>query len=694
MKKTLLILAAAGVATSAALAETVYVTARPSPCTATANCPGANPDGTYTEQFPSLGDYGVAGSAPGHPQTAAARTYISSPEITDPTNGVVLTPTLATPGGIYKIDYNFNSIAGNTSTNVILSVACTSGGTLSFSETDKFQRQYGSPANQWQLLGYLTNNPGSATPTIEFRYKSGRVSGAGAAAAGNRLLFDCWRFTLLEPCLAVDPVEAVGPLGATVNEVTVSKVLAGATAVTAYQNTGSGWTQIGTKTTGVVAGNNSVSVTGLVKGAQVSATQTINGQEGCVPASGALVGGGANPTVRIALTIRETTNLTATVGAPGNTASTSLHFLGVSNVIGGAPIEAPLYYPSNEWQTVSFERGSDAVPTPGSITAGVQPPPSMGYGGLTEVQIQVYAFKTIQPDNVKLFSSVPAQSANVTSNEAFAVNWSWPAVDGAEGYRVLRSLWGGGFFDGIDVPGNTFLDVNDLSLWIAGTEVNTNSVQMGASIQWNPSVAKTNALPGIWGTLESINFAIDNLTDTGPFDLYVDNLSNGTNVFQTFEAVDAGTTDYGFRSPSYSGTTSANILSAPNIAAVSQRVADTGSKSLRLSFQWNGLTQSKWLRLTTSGAQPASNPFVNLNEPISFRMLMIPVGGTLPPEPTVPMVDVGLVDGQVVLNWEGSYRLQTTTDIGGTFTNVVETPITGPWTNSYPEGSRFFRLAQ
>jgi hypothetical protein len=68
------------------------------------------------------------------------------------------------PGGIYQIDYNFNSLAGNTSVDVVFNVTCTEGGTLSFTETDVFQRSFGSPATRWNTHGFLTNNPGSATP--------------------------------------------------------------------------------------------------------------------------------------------------------------------------------------------------------------------------------------------------------------------------------------------------------------------------------------------------------------------------------------------------------------------------------------------------------------------------------------------------------------------------------------------------
>jgi hypothetical protein len=684
---------------SSALAEVVYVTARPTPCTVTAECPGPNTDGTYSEEFPGLGDFGAAGTASGHPQTTVARTYIGSPEITDTNYGVILTPTLGTPGGVYQIDYNFNSVAGNTSTNVIMSVACTAGGTLSFSETDKFQRQYGNPANQWQFMGYLTNNPGSVTPTIEFRYKSGRVSGAGAGAAGNRLLFDCWRFTLVEPCLQVPVVNVIGPLGASLNEVVVSGVDADATAVTVYQNSGAGMVQIGVKSSGVTAGNNTVTVSGLIQGAQVVATQTINGQQGCVPPQGPIVGGGANPPIRIALTIRETTNLTATIGAPGNLASPNLHFLGATTVSpassGGAPVDAAIFYPSNGWQTVTISRGSKFVGNPTSVS-GIATVDG-GYSPNDSVSVQIYAIRVVPETGVTVYSRVPAESTAVTSNDVFGVEWTWAAVPDAEGYKLLRNVNGAGYNEGTEMwsTGPSFTDMGNM--WFYGTTVTPTSSQTGASVQWNPTVGNVNTLPGRWGALESINFAIADTDNTGPFDIYIDNIQNGSTVFQTLEAAPANTLAYGFWQPGFSGTTAGHLL-AGSSTVVANNAAYQGTKSLRIRFQWSGLTPTRWLRLTTSaGAIPVVNPFVDLDEPITFQMLMQPVGAPLPPPPPPPTISATLVNGQVVLNWEGGHRLQTAVDVSGTYTEVPQSlgpPNTflGPWTNSFTEPTRFFRL--
>jgi len=196
----------------------------------------------------------------------------------------------------------------------------------------------------------------------------------------------------------------------------------------------------------------------------------------------------------------------------------------------------------------------------------------------------------------------------------------------------------------VNVAGNNYLDANTTA-WTTDITVTPNTTQTDSSIQWYPdSNINPDALPGDWGILESIAFAIDDLTDTGPYDLYIDNLQNGTTVFQTFEGAVAGTTDYGFRPPGYSGTSSGGLLIPPDIGEVSSSAADTGTKSFHVQFQWKGTNAASWLRLTTyfpAGSPiPGGNPMVNLNDPISIRFLLLPVGAT----PVAPVSSVTITN--------------------------------------------------
>ncbi|MCC6823427.1 MAG: hypothetical protein IT579_22070 [Verrucomicrobia subdivision 3 bacterium] len=688
MKKLLLTVTTIAMFSSFALADIVYVTARPSPSGG-----GINPDGTYSDSGGA--DTSAVGTGAGAPARTGCRYFSNSfSNNVDGLVGFTLTPTLGVPGGVYRIHHNFSATALNVSTNISLSVTCSVNGSLSFYDSGtNFIRAAGNPANQWKFLGYLTNDAAANTPTIDFGFLGGEVN----AGAQQRLLVDVFRFQLDEACLDTPVVGITGPLSANTNQVIVTGVSAAATNVNVYQDSGSGMVLIGAKTSGVTAGNNSVTVSGLVKAAQVAATQTITGQEGCVPPAGTLVGGGANPRLRVVYSIRETSS-TGPVGAPGVTTNTGIHFLGSSNVVAGSPGSGPVLTPNGTWQTVTLKRGTGETVADAANAAG-EPVAGSGYAIADSVTLQVFAYRTLH--GVSIYSATAAQSSAVTSNDVFKVNWTWDAVPGAQGYRLLREVNSGGYNEFVDVAGNSYSDDN--SGWTIGNDVALKTTQTDSSIQWSPTAnSNPDALPGQWGTLESINFAIDDLSDTGPYDLYIDNLQNGATVFQTFETAPAGTTDYGFRSPSFSGTTSGNLLSAPNLGVVANSAADTGTKSFHLQFQWSGTNSTRWLRLTTSAV---GNPQVDLNEAISIRFLLLPVGGSLPTAPSAPLITVSQSDGKTILNWVGGHRLQTSADVAGTYTNVTQvlspntyTNVTlgaflSPWTNNLPDPARFFRLA-
>lgn len=558
------LLSAAGAATLMA-ENPVYVTARPTPSGS-----GPNLDGTYNDN--GLGDdtsaKSVVADAPprsGSRYFSTGFTISSSPDF-----GITITPVLGTPGGVYQVFHTYDSSAGgNLSTDVVLGVINTAGCTLSFTSSDKFQSAFGD--DSWQPLGFVTNDAGSATPAITFYYQSGTVD----AGADLRLEVDCFRFNLLTPCLTVPVPSVLGPLGASVPKVTIAGVATNATSVAAYQDSGSGMVRIGQLAVTNPAATVLVPVAGLVKGARVSATQTVLGTESCVQTAGTMVGGGANPRMRVAFSIRETPDA-GPVGAVG-TRTGDIHFLGASTLIGGAPGDGLVLYPSNTWQTVTLQRGPDYL----------------------------------NPTN----SSIKWNSAT----------------------------------------GNPAGTVNDM------------------------------VTP--WGILEAIAIVIDDLTDTGPYDLYIDNLQNGSTVFQTFEGAVAGTTGYGFQAPLFSGSSSGYLLSAPNQAVVSNGAADTGTKSLRVQFQWNGTNANQWLRFTT---YTLGDPMVNLSDPISFRLLLLPPGSP-PTPPAPPTLSVANEAGQVVLNWTGAHNLQTATAVNGPYTNVTSV-ILGPYTNTFVEPLRFFRL--
>jgi hypothetical protein len=205
---------------------------------------------------------------------------------------------------------------------------------------------------------------------------------------------------------------------------------------------------------------------------------------------------------------------------------------------------------------------------------------------------------------------------------------------------------------------------------------------------WNSGAGSDAVLDGNYGVLDG--FAIASEGDTGPFDLYIDDMSNGTNgVLQNWESATVGANNYQFSAPITSGTTSGNILPNPNVSQVTTAASYSGSKSLLLKFQFSGTESNKWVRIVTAGATGA-NPQIDLNEPISFRFLLLPVG--VAPVSSVPSnISITHSNGNVTLNWTGTYQLQSAPNVIGPYTDV--TGVTNaPYTVPANASEAYFRL--
>ncbi|MFN7140152.1 MAG: hypothetical protein ACK4UN_12530, partial [Limisphaerales bacterium] len=258
---------------------------------------------------------------------------------------------------------------------------------------------------------------------------------------------------VVEPCLATPGVTVPndGPLVAGQTEVKVIGVSASATAVKVYANS----VLIGTKSEDITAGTNVVATSALLKGAVLSATQVISGQESCVVNVGPVVGGGANTSLRFTLNVRENETLTGPIGA-NSTASGSIKFLGANGLVpgggaataSGAPNNGRVLLPIGCWQTISF----------------------------------------------------------------------------------------------------------------------TNEVDL--CYQWAPSGAAATKVNGTFGILESLAISLHDLSDTGPYEIYIDDVRNGETVIEDFESYNVGAVGRLFAAPAGSGTTAANLLNSPNASVV------------------------------------------------------------------------------------------------------------------------------
>ncbi|HKQ40394.1 MAG TPA: immunoglobulin domain-containing protein [Verrucomicrobiae bacterium] len=414
-------------------------------------------------------------------------------------------------GATYTIDITHGTSSGIPDTfNVGVSAT---GGTVNVTNTPVFARL---PDNVWERVGTIVLDAGVTTPTVTF---------TKLTAGTGRFYADAVRFTLLDPCLSVPDIKTVnGPLAAGQTFVDVPGVTNGAQAVTVYAN----GVQIGQKTSGVTVGVNRVTTSALVKGSVITATETLGGIESCNPSTGQLVGSGANPAIKIAVTIRQTNLTDSAIGVNGGAPGSFLKFIGATGSVGTllAPLGAKTFYPSSDWQTVTFQRGDDWT-------------------------------NSIDP------------------------TFNWNAADPTYG----------------------------------------------------------NVLAYNFGVFDALIFTSPE--DTGPFAIYIDDFKNGDTLVQGFEGATVGQSGSTFTQPSFSGTTSGFLLAQPpgtvnpNSSIVTNNTADGGSQSLLVSWQFNTTNISSCLRLaavaTTAGSTP--NPIVDLRLPISFRMLILPVGQQPVPKP-------------------------------------------------------------
>ena len=142
-------------------------------------------------------------------------------------------------------------------------------------------------------------------------------------------------------------------------------------------------------------------------------------------------------------------------------------------------------------------------------------------------------------------------------------------------------------------------------------------------------------------------------TNSGPYAICLDNLMNGDTLIQDFESANVGAQGVLFAQPSFSGTTSPFLLSqtpgtfSPNVSMVTNITADNSANSLFVSWQFKDTATFDWLRLVAQGSG-TPNPIVDLRLPISFRVLVLPVGST--PALTAPMIITQPQGGEVVQN--------------------------------------------
>ncbi len=109
--------------------------------------------------------------------------------------------------------------------------------------------------------------------------------------------------------------------------------------------------------------------------------------------------------------------------------------------------------------------------------------------------------------------------------------------------------------------------------------------------------------------------------------MYIDNVTNDTTNFGTMESFTAGDQVF-VQEPTFSGTTSGNLLNSPDVSMIDDTIGDASAKSVRVEWQFRAESTTQWVRLTTNGTGLAGlpNPEVDLTKPISLRVRLAPAG--------------------------------------------------------------------
>jgi alpha-tubulin suppressor-like RCC1 family protein len=415
-------------------------------------------------------------------------------------------PTLPDSHGTYYVEVTHGS-ASSLAADLIVSISVT-GGTGLPATTDAFQRTKGT--NVWQRIGALVLDGTTSTPTLTFAFFS-----STAVSPNNRFYADGIRFVSTNMVCLAGPSQLTtvnGPLAAGQTFVNVPAVDGAVTNVTVYAYDGTNYAVLGQRTSGIAAGDNTVTTTPLAKGQVIVASQWKDGFESCLSTTGPMVGGGASPRIRLSLNVHDSLPSNHTIGADGGTAGGNHYvFVKATNTVAGgwgvAPLGGEVLQPGVCWQTVTFN-------------------------GMTD---------------------------------------------------RLHAWW---------EPGDYF-----------------NST---------------------WAVLDSLAFAIDDLTDTGPYAICLDNLRNGSTVIQDFESATNGEVAVMMARPSYDSTSSAYLLAPapgtrfPNMSVVVNTNAASGSQSLLLSWQFKDNAAQDWMRAMFRGSG-TPNPIVDLTQPISIDVLVYPV---------------------------------------------------------------------
>jgi hypothetical protein len=189
--------------------------------------------------------------------------------------------------------------------------------------------------------------------------------------------------------------------------------------------------------------------------------------------------------------------------------------------------------------------------------------------------------------------------------------------------------------------------------------------------------AANGAINGQWGALEHIAFTVNPTSgrSIGKYRIYIDNIVNVIGGTPTpvgnFDNYADNQSDVMFRTPGFSGSTSANLYTpAGNISRITSAQGNP-NKSVEVQYYLVDSGASRWVRLTTNAAPTLPNPAIRIDQPVRMDILLIE---NVPP--AAPTVNSPLEDGNTSVRVSDVLPEATSVNVYANGVQIGTAPVT------------------
>jgi hypothetical protein len=613
-------------------------------------------------------------TAPGCSATSIGSRFNSSFNVGGATAYFQVSPTLLADGGVYEVAVTTCNEAGSAVTSTI--TAPDGGWTGLPATTTAFS--LANAANQWAVVGMLQLNYGTKVATVRF----------DETENSDRFYADAVRFTQV----IIQVPDGIAGLSGAITATVTAHAVTGLSAVKVYD---ASWNELGTASA-TTAGAVVVSLNrALVNGETIRATQVVtlggNNYESLHDGSAAsvVVGVACSTTLPTGISAAYADYAIVTVSGCAASATAVLvkddvTVVGQSDFVGGStPSSVAVICNLNgglvaghavkAYQVIggveSCSAGAPSAIVAAQVCSSV--PALLGNAAINgplaagQTTVHIVGVDPLATNVIVLANGLPT-GTNRTTTGGGGVDVTVTAlvkgdyiganqiIGGVESCTQLSGpIVGGGANPNIRVCLDLQDSVASKRVWLPATDRTGGygSAPVGATqvipsngwqtltfapnvdpqYEWNELAAAytfTNAV----AALQAIWFACDDADDTGPYEIYIDNIVNGTNVCG-FEQFTNGSGSGPFSIPAGTGVGNTAKNQPPLFGGIVSSNADVGAKCAKVYWQYKntgtGAGVANSTRLTVAPAGGWSTT-MDLTQPITVRILVLPVGVSKP----------------------------------------------------------------